>query len=91
MAVGWPITELMRQPQLGQFGQLSATDHRERSVLNASVRTILLSTITDHVLITEYEVLDVDTRGCQRSGCATLTRSRRKPVTETDISCKSFR
>jgi len=55
------------------------------------VRTILLSTITDHVLITEYEVLDVDTRGCQRSGCATLTRSRRKPVTETDISCKSFR
>ncbi len=42
--------------------EMSTIDDRERRVLNASVRTILLSTITDHVLTTEYEVLDDGTR-----------------------------
>src|SRR4029453_1261753 len=42
--------------------ELSTADDRERRVLNASVRTILLSTITDHVLTAEYEVLSDATR-----------------------------
>ena len=42
--------------------EMSTAEDRERRVLNASVRTILLSTITDHVLTAEYEVLDDDTR-----------------------------
>ena len=49
--------------------EMSTTDDRERRVLNASVRTILLSTITDHVLTTEYEVLDDGTDACPRSDC----------------------
>ena len=31
-------------------------------MLNASVRTILLSTITDHILTTEFDVLNDGTR-----------------------------
>jgi hypothetical protein len=42
--------------------ETSTVDDRERRMLNASVRTILLSTITDHVLTTEYEALDDGTR-----------------------------
>jgi hypothetical protein len=73
----------------------SIVDDRERRVLNASVRTILLSTITDHVLTTEYEALDDGTRRLSevrlRMYTQLVTRSRQKSVTETDIYCESFR
>lgn len=75
--------------------ELSTADDRERRVLNASVRTILLSTITDHVLTTEYEVLGDETRRLSevrlRMYAQLVTRSRQKSVTETDIFCESFR
>ena len=73
----------------------SIVDDRERRVLNASVRTILLSTITDHVLTTEYEALEDGTRRLSevrlRMYTQLVTRSRQKSVTETDIYCESFR
>jgi hypothetical protein len=75
--------------------ELSTRGDRERRVLNASVRTILLSTITDHVLTTEYEVLGDDTRRLAevrlRMYTQLVTRSRQKSATETDIYCESFR
>jgi hypothetical protein len=75
--------------------EMSTVGERERRVLNASVRTILLSTITDHVLTTEYEVLDDGTRRLSevrlRMYTQLVTRSRQKSVTETDIYCESFR
>jgi hypothetical protein len=75
--------------------ELSTTGDRERRVLNASVRTILLSTITDHVLTTEYEVLGDDTRRLSevrlRMYTQLVTRSRQKSATDTDIFCESFR
>jgi hypothetical protein len=75
--------------------EMSTAGERERRVLNASVRTILLSTITDHVLTTEYEVLDDGTRRLSevrlRMYTQLITRSRQKSVTETDIYCESFR
>ena len=75
--------------------EVSGEDDRERRVLNASVRTILLSTITDHVLTAEYEVLSDDTRRLSevrlRMYTQLVTRSRQKSVTETDIFCESFR
>jgi hypothetical protein len=75
--------------------ELSTAGDRERRVLNASVRTILLSTITDHVLTTEYEVLGDDTRRLAevrlRMYTQLVTRSRQKSATETDIYCESFR
>jgi hypothetical protein len=75
--------------------EVAGEEDRERRVLNASVRTILLSTITDHVLTAEYEVLSDDTRRLSevrlRMYTQLVTRSRRKSVTETDIFCESFR
>ncbi len=75
--------------------ELSTAGDRERRVLNASVRTILLSTITDHVLTTEYEVLGDDTRRLSevrlRMYTQLVTRSRQKSATDTDIFCESFR
>jgi hypothetical protein len=75
--------------------ELSTDGDRERRVLNASVRTILLSTITDHVLTTEYEVLGDDTRRLSevrlRMYTQLVTRSRQKSATDTDIFCESFR
>lgn len=66
-----------------------------RRVLMASVRSILLSTITDQVLSTEYEVLADGTRRLSevklRLYTQLLTRARQKSVTETDIYCESFR
>jgi hypothetical protein len=66
--------------------ELSTADDRERRVLNASVRTILLSTITDHVLTAEYEVLGDDTRRLSevrlRMYTQLVTRSRQKSATE---------
>ena len=75
--------------------ELAGADDRERRVLSASVRTILLSTITDHVLTTEYEVLSDDTRRLSevrlRMYTQLVTRSRQKSATETDFYCESFR
>ena len=75
--------------------ELAGADDRERRVLNASVRTILLSTITDHVLTAEYEMLSDDTRRLYevrlRMYTQLVTRSRQKSATETDIFCESFR
>lgn len=75
--------------------EISATGDRDRRALNASVRTILLSTITDHVLTAEYEVLDDDTRRLSevrlRMYTQLITRSRQKSATESDIYCESFR
>jgi hypothetical protein len=75
--------------------ELSTADDRERRMLNASVRTILLSTITDHVLTAEYLVLSDDTRRLSevrlRMYTQLVARSRRKSATETDIYCESFR
>jgi hypothetical protein len=75
--------------------ETSSIDERERRVLNASVRTILLSTITDHVLTTEYEAFDDGTRRLYevrlRMYTQLVTRSRHKSLTETDIYCESFR
>lgn len=69
--------------------ELSGVGDRERRILNASVRTILLSTITDHVLTTEYEVLGDDTRRLSevrlRMYTQLITRSRQKSATETDV------
>jgi hypothetical protein len=75
--------------------ELSTVDDRERRTLNASVRTILLSTITDHVLTAEYEVFSDETRRLSevrlRMYTQLVTRSRQKSATETDIYCESFR
>jgi hypothetical protein len=75
--------------------EMSTTGERERRVLNASVRTILLSSITDQVLTAEYERLDDGTRRLSevrlRMYTQLVTRSRQKSVTETDIYCESFR
>ena len=75
--------------------ELSTDGDRERRILNASVRTILLSTITDHVLTAEYEVVGDDTRRLSevrlRMYTQLVTRSRQKSATETDIYCESFR
>ena len=74
--------------------EMSSTE-RDRRVLNASVRTILLSTITDHVLTTEYEVLDDGTRRLSevrlRMYTQLITRARQKSATESDVYCESFR
>jgi hypothetical protein len=86
----WPPTDHVASRRR----ELPAGD-REHRVLNASVRTILLSTITDHVLTTEYEVLDDHTRRLSevrlRMYTQLITRSRQKSLTETDIYCESFR
>lgn len=73
----------------------STVGDRERRMLDASVRTILLSSVTDHVLTAEYEVLDDGTRRLSevrlRLYTQLVTRSRQKSATETDIYCESFR
>ena len=75
--------------------ELSTAGDRERRVLAASVRSILLSSITDQVLTTEYEVLSDDTRRLSevrlRMYTQLVTRARQKSATETDIFCESFR
>jgi hypothetical protein len=75
--------------------EMSTVDDRERRVLATSVRSILLSTITDQVLTTEYDVLEDGTRRLSevrlRMYTQLVTRSRQKSATETDIYCESFR
>jgi hypothetical protein len=76
--------------------ELSTEEGREpRRLLDASVRTILLSTITDHILTTEFEVLDDGTRRLAevrlRMYTQLLTRTRQKSAIDTDLFCESFR
>jgi hypothetical protein len=75
--------------------EMSSSGERDRRILNSSVRTILLSTISDHVLTAEYEVLSDDTRRLSevrlRMYTQLITRSRQKSATESDIYCESFR
>jgi len=75
--------------------EMSTDSERERRMLASSVRSILLSSITDQVLTAEYEVLDDGTRRLSevrlRMYTQLVTRSRRKSATESDIFCESFR
>ena len=76
--------------------EMSASgDRDERQVLDASVRTILLSTITDHILTTEFEILSDGTRRLAevrlRMYTQLLTRTRQKSAVDTDLFCESFR
>jgi hypothetical protein len=76
--------------------ELSSAEGREsRRILDASVRTILLSTITDHILTTEFEILDDGTRRLAevrlRMYTQLLTRTRQKSAVDTDLFCESFR
>jgi hypothetical protein len=75
--------------------EMSLGEEHQRQVLNASVRTILLSTITDHILTTEFEVLDDGTRRLSevrlRMYTQLVTRSHEKSATDTDYFCESFR
>jgi len=70
-------------------------DDESRRYLDASVRTILLSTITDHILTTEFEVLGNGTRRLAevrlRMYTQLLTRTRQKSAVDTDLFCESFR
>jgi hypothetical protein len=70
-------------------------EEKQRQVLSASVRTILLSTITDHILTTEFEVLGDRTRRLSevrlRMYTQLITRSHEKSATDTDYFCESFR
>jgi hypothetical protein len=68
--------------------------HRRAPADHLARRAILLSTITDHVLTTEYEAFDDGTRrlfGVRRMYTQRITRSSHKSITETDIYCESFR
>ncbi|WP_029116980.1 hypothetical protein [Mycobacterium sp. URHB0044] len=76
--------------------ELSSVEGREpRRTLDASIRTILLSTITDHILTTEFEILDDGTRRLAevrlRMYTQLLTRTRQKSAVDTDLFCESFR
>jgi hypothetical protein len=74
---------------------MSTGEEQQRQLLNASVRTILLSTITDHILTTEFEVADDGTRRLSevrlRMYTQLITRSHEKSATDTDYFCESFR
>ena len=74
---------------------MSLGEEHQRHVLNASVRTILLSTITDHILTTEFDVLNDGTRRLSevrlRMYTQLVTRSHEKSATDTDYFCESFR
>ena len=73
----------------------TSTDGYDRRTLESSVRTILLSTITDHILTTQFDVLDDGTRRLSevrlRMYTQLITRSHQKSVTDTDLFCESFR
>ncbi|WP_123029456.1 hypothetical protein [Mycolicibacterium stellerae] len=75
--------------------EMSMGEEHQRQVLNASVRTILLSTITDHILTTEFDVLGDGTRRLSevrlRMYTQLVTRSHQKSATDTDYFCESFR
>src|SRR4051812_7635263 len=71
---------------------MSMGEEHQRQVLNASVRTILLSTITDHILTTEFDVLGDGTRRLSevrlRMYTQLVTRSHEKSATDTDYFCE---
>jgi hypothetical protein len=76
--------------------ELSSADGQEpRRTLDVSVRTILLSTITDHILTTEFDILDDGTRLLAevrlRMYTQLLTRTLQKSAVDTDLFCESFR
>ena len=74
---------------------MSTGEEQQRQLLGASVRTILLSTITDHILTTEFEVAEDGTRRLSkvrlRMYTQLITRSHEKSATDTDYFCESFR
>jgi hypothetical protein len=74
---------------------MSMGEEQRRKVLNASVRTILSSTITDHILTTEFEMLGDGTRRLSevrlRIYTHLITRSHQRSATDTDFFCESFR
>ncbi len=67
----------------------------DRRRLSSSVRTILLSTISDHILSTQFDVLADGTRRLAevrlRMYTQLVTRSRRTSATDSDLYCESFR
>ncbi len=69
----------------------SGEDEHLRRTLDTSVRTILLSTITDHILTTQFEVLADGTRRLAevrlRMYTQLITRSRQKSAIDTDFFC----
>ena len=69
-------------------------DREPRTLLEAAVRTILLSSITDQFLTTQYEVLGDGTRRLSevrlRLYTQLVTRSYQKSATDTDFYCESF-
>ena len=73
----------------------SGEEEELRRTLDTSVRTILLSTITDHILTTQFEVLANGTRRLAevrlRMYTQLITRSRQKSAIDTDLFCESFR
>jgi hypothetical protein len=74
---------------------MSTGEEHQRQVLNAAVRTILLATITDHILTTEFDVRNDGTRRLSevrlRMYTQLVTRSHEKSATDTDYFCESFR
>jgi hypothetical protein len=74
---------------------MSTGEEQQRQLLGASVRTILLTTITDHILTTEFEVAEDGTRRLSkvrlRMYTQLITRSHEKSATDTDYFCESFR
>ncbi|CDQ44074.1 hypothetical protein [Mycolicibacterium neoaurum] len=67
----------------------------DRRQLTSSVRTILLSTISDHILSTQFDVLSDGTRRLAevrlRMYTQLVTRARRTSATDSDLYCESFR
>ncbi|MGB8404069.1 MAG: hypothetical protein WCE30_08400 [Mycobacterium sp.] len=74
---------------------VSGEEEQQRRVLDSSVRTILLSTITDHILTTQFEVLPSGARRLAevrlRMYTQLITRSQQKSVVDSDFFCESFR
>jgi hypothetical protein len=72
-----------------------SSDSEPRQLLSSSVRTILLSSVTDHIISTEYEILPDGTRRLSevnlRLYTQLITRTVRKSATDTDLYCESFR
>lgn len=74
---------------------VTGEDDEQRRTLDSSVRTILLSTITDHILTTHFEVMADGTRRLAevrlRMYTQLITRSRQKSAIDSDFFCESFR
>jgi hypothetical protein len=76
--------------------EMSNAEGREpRRTLDASVRTILLSSINDQILTEEFEVLEDGTRRLWgvylRLYTQLLTRGYQKSATDINFYCESFR